>query len=346
MQCSKCGTVVSVGDRFCEECGTSLTSASATPKSTDRDKEENPKSKIQNPKSIDGCEKCGASPEEIDTEGYCSNCGFRNQSRENDRIEVICSPHLGGVSDRGLRHHCNEDYLACATVDGRQAYVLVVCDGVSSSQEPHLAAKAAAESACMTLKAVIEKGDRRSPDQPCPLEEGMKKAIASALASVSAIPCTTGLDADLPSTTIVAAVVQENTATIGWLGDSRAYWISPNGSRQLTQDDSWLNDVVASGQMTEAQARKSDKAHAITRWLGADAIADSEPSIVNFDIPGSGYFLLCTDGLWNYAPEPAQINELVKPMSDADAASIARGLVEFARSQGGHDNITIALLSL
>ncbi|HAA31443.1 MAG TPA: serine/threonine protein phosphatase, partial [Cyanobacteria bacterium UBA8553] len=301
---------------------------------------------IPNPKSIDGCEKCGASPEDIDAEGYCSNCGFRNQSRENDRIEVICSPHLGGVSDRGLRHHRNEDYLACAAVDGRQAYVLVVCDGVSSSQEPDLAAKAAAESACMTLKAVIEKGDTKGSALPGFLREAMKKAIASALASVSAIPYITGADADLPSTTIVAAVVQGNTATIGWLGDSRAYWISPNGSQQLTQDDSWLNDVVASGQMTEAEAGKSDLAHAITRWLGADAIADSEPSIVNFDIPGSGYLLLCTDGLWNYASETTQIEKIVKSRSDADAVSVARGLVEFARSQGGHDNITVALLSL
>ena len=328
MQCSKCGTVVSVGDRFCEECGTSLVADSAIPKSTG------------------GCEKCGAGPEEIDTEGYCSQCGFRNQARENDRIEIVRSPNLAGVSDRGLRHHRNEDYLACATVDGTNSYVLVVCDGVSSSQEPDLAAKAAAESACMTLTAVIEKGDGRGLDQPCPLEEAMKKAIASALASVCAIPYTTGVDADLPSTTIVAAVVQESTATIGWLGDSRAYWISPNGSRQLTQDDSWLNDVVASGQMTETEASQSDKAHAITRWLGADAIADSEPSIVNFDIPGSGYLLLCSDGLWNYTPESAQIAELVKLRSDADAISVARGLVEFARSRGGHDNITVAVLSL
>jgi serine/threonine protein phosphatase PrpC len=101
----------------------------------------------------------------------------------------------------------------------------------------------------------------------------MKVAVAAALASVCEIPYTSSANADPPSTTLVAAVVQDHTATIGWLGDSRAYWISPQGSRQLTKDDSWLNDIVASGQMTEAEASKSDKAHAITRWLGVDAIA-------------------------------------------------------------------------
>jgi serine/threonine protein phosphatase PrpC len=321
MQCPKCGTTVLEGDRFCEECGTSLVADSSIPKSTG------------------GCEKCGAEPEEIDAEGYCSNCGFRNQSRENDRIEVICSPNLAGVSDRGLRHHRNEDYLACAKVDGKNAYVLVVCDGVSSSQEPDLAAKAAAVGACTALTAAIEKGDTT-------LEEAMKVAVAAALASVCEIPYTSSANADPPSTTLVAAVVQDHTATIGWLGDSRAYWISPQGSRQLTKDDSWLNDIVASGQMTEVEASKSDKAHAITRWLGVDAIADSEPSVVNFNIPGSGQLLLCTDGLWNYAPETAQIAELVNPMSAADTVSVSRSLVDFARRSGGHDNITVAVLSL
>src|SRR5919199_1428746 len=321
MQCPKCGTTVQLGDRFCEECGTPLTADSAIPKVTG------------------GCEKCGAGPEEIDAEGFCSNCGFRNQTRENDRIEITRSPNLAGVSDRGLRHHRNEDYLACATVDGKNAYVLVVCDGVSSAQDPDLAAIAAADGACMALTAAVEKGEMKQ-------EEAMKAAFASALSSVCAIPHTAESDAEFPSTTMVAAVVVDRTATIGWLGDSRAYWISPNGSRQLSKDDSWLYDMVASGRMTEAQARKSDKAHAITRWLGVDAIEDSEPSVVNFAIPGSGYLLLCTDGLWNYAPELAQISELVKLMSEADALTLSRRLVEFARRSGGHDNITVAVLSL
>ncbi len=320
MQCSKCGATVLVGDRFCEECGTPLVADSAIPKSTE------------------GCEKCGAGLEEIDAEGYCSHCGFRNQAHDNDRIEITCSPNLAGVSDRGLRRHRNEDYLACATVNEKNAYVLVVCDGISSSSEPHLAAKTAAESACIALTAAVQNDIKP--------EEALKEAVAAALVSVCAIPYTSRADADPPSTTIVAAVVQDRTATIGWLGDSRAYWISPHGSRQLTKDDSWLNDVVSFGQMTETEAKTSDKAHAITRWLGADAINDSEPSVVNFDIPGSGHLLLCTDGLWNYTPEVTQISQIVKAISDSDAISVSRRLVEFARRCGGHDNITVTVLSL
>ena len=281
-------------------------------------------------------EKCDAGPEQIDAEGFCSSCGFRREARERDRIEFV-QPNLGCVTDRGLRHHRNEDYFACAKVD-ENIYVLVVCDGVSSSQEPDKAAKIAAEAACRALTAAVQSDVK--------LEEAMKVAFATALRSVCTIPYTKSVDADPPSTTIVAAVVKNGTATTGCVGDSRAYWISPNGSQQLTKDDSWISDAVASGQMTEAEASKSAHAHAITRWLGVDASDTWEPSMVNFRIPGSGQLLLCTDGLWNYAPEAQQIAELVQEVSDAEAIAVSRSLVEFARSQGGHDNVTVAILAL
>lgn len=321
MQCSKCGSTVQIGDRFCEECGTSLVANSTLPT------------------LATGCEKCGAGPAEIDADGFCANCGFRREAREGDRIELAPQANLSGISDRGLRHQRNEDYLALQKVNQRNAYILVVCDGVSSSQEPDKAAKAAAESACMVLSAAVQKGELES-------EAALKAAIREALASVCTIPYVKIADGDPPSTTIVAALVVDRIATIGWLGDSRAYWISQTASKQLTRDDSWLNDVVSSGQMTSVEARKSDKAHAITRWLGVDAKDDAEPSVVKFDIPGSGYLLLCTDGLWNYAPEPAQVANLMQQASDTDAVTISRHLVEFARRSGGHDNITVALLSL
>jgi serine/threonine protein phosphatase PrpC len=318
MECPQCGTTVQIGDRFCEECGTLLVADGSPAKSTG------------------GCAKCGAGKEAIDEEGYCSSCGFRNQMRERDHLEITLPPDLGGVTDRGFRHHQNEDHLALQKVEGKNAEILVVCDGVSSSQSPELASKAAAEAACTTLTTAIQNGVSS--------ETAIKQAIASALEAVCAVAYTQGLDADPPSTTIVAAIVIERTATIGWLGDSRAYWISANGSRQLTRDDSWLEERVASGQMTAAEARKSDKAHAITRWLGADAADNCEPSLINFHIPGAGYLLLCTDGLWNYAPEVEQMDLLIQKIASTEAMEVARYLVEFARNSGGHDNITVAVL--
>jgi serine/threonine protein phosphatase PrpC len=101
--------------------------------------------------------------------------------------------------------------------------------------------------------------------------------------------------------------------------------------------------------MTAAEALRAPQSHAITRTLGgptADAV--DEPSFAAFDVPdGPGLLLLCSDGLWNYAPEPEQIAELVRVQpAGADALAVARGLVDFARDRGGHDNITVAVLTL
>jgi len=309
MQCPKCGISVLETDQFCEECGTSLTAV--------------------------GCEKCGAKPEAIDDEGFCSVCGFRKEVQE--RLEITIDSHFAGVSDRGLRHHRNEDYLALQTVNNN-THILIVCDGVSSSSNPHLASQTATESACTTLITAIKQ--KENP------ESAIKSAVAAALSSLCNISYTKSINSEPPSTTIVAAVVQQNTATIGWLGDSRAYWISGNSSRQLTKDHSWLSEVVAAGEMTQAEARQSPQANAITRWLGADAIDDPIPSIINFTIPSSGYLLLCSDGLWNYAEQPQQLANLIQQTSNKNAIAISQSLVEFARHSGGHDNITVALLSV
>ncbi|MCV3214198.1 protein phosphatase 2C domain-containing protein [Plectonema radiosum NIES-515] len=309
MQCPKCGISVLESDQFCEECGTSLTAI--------------------------GCEKCGAKSEAIDNEGFCSVCGFRKEVQE--RLEITIDSHLAGVSDRGLRHHRNEDYLALQSVNNN-THILIVCDGVSSSSNPHIAAQTATESASTALITAI-----KQQENP---QSAIKTAVAAALSSLCNIAYNKSINSEPPSTTIVAAVVQQNTATIGWLGDSRAYWISGNNSQQLTKDHSWVSEVVAAGEMTQAEARKSPQANAITRWLGADAIDDAIPTIINFTIPSSGYLLLCSDGLWNYAEQPQKLANLIQQTSNTDAIAISQSLVEFARHSGGHDNITVALLSL
>ena len=308
-QCPTCDAAVLQDDQFCEECGTALRAIAST-----------------------GCEKCGAPPDTIDPDGFCGQCGFRREAKAGDLVEVILNSNLAGVSDRGLRHHQNEDFLALQTVGN--AEILIVCDGVSSSDHPELAAQTASRSACLTITAALQAG--ASP------ESAMRSAVDTALAEVCRLSEGQS-DTEPPSTTLVAAVVQDGIATIAWLGDSRAYWISDRESRQLTHDHSWVNDAIASGTMTAAEANHSPQAHAITRWLGADAQDDADPAIVRFPLPGSGYLLLCSDGLWNYASEAQQIQALMQKSLGMDAVVIARSLVEFARSRGGHDNITVAL---
>lgn len=317
LQCPNCTATIFPDDQFCEECGTPL--VQLTPLY------------IEPAPSI-GCYKCGAPLEAIDNEGYCSHCGFQTEQPKSDRLQITINSQFAGASDRGIKHHKNEDYLALNQINNTQ--ILVVCDGVSSSSTPELAAQIAAKTTCEVLA------------QENPPEAAIHTAFAAALTAVSNIDYTENQDTEPPSTTIIAAVVAQNTATIGWLGDSRAYWISPNGSRLLTKDDSWVNEVVAAGEMTQTQAQQSPHAHSITRWLGADTRDDAKPSVIKFTIPNSGYLLLCSDGLWNYAPEAEALANLILPQPKQDVISISNHLVNYAISRGGRDNITVAILEI
>jgi serine/threonine protein phosphatase PrpC len=238
-----------------------------------------------------------------------------------DRFERVVAEGFAGITDRGIRHHRNEDFFAMDAVG--DSFVMVVCDGVSSTSEADQASETASNA---IFEALVR-------------AESLTEAVAKGQSAVA------GLAGDA-ATTAVAAVVRGRTAQIAWVGDSRAYWIAREDSRQLTRDDSWLNEVVESGEMAEAEAVKSPQAHAITRWLGADAQPEeSAARLAEFEAPGEGYLLLCSDGLWNYVPDPAAMADLIYA-EPGEALATVRRLVEFANGKGGQDNITAVLLAL
>ena len=323
MQCPACSETLPAENVFCEGCGQRLSDEVANQETN----EAAPAAK--------GCPKCGAGVDEQDEGGFCMQCGFRSGLRERDHIEIELSPNFAGVTDRGLRHHRNEDYFALESIDSRVAQVLIVCDGVSSSQDADRASKIATEAVRSSLSADLSNADFDPAG-------ALKSALRKAQEAVCAIPYTAREDFGPPSTTIVSAVVVNRVATIGWAGDSRAYWIGSEGAKQLTADDSWLNSIVGSGEMSEEDALHSKQAHAITKWLGRDSDADFESSLIEVPLTGPGLLLLCTDGLWNFTPAAPDLAALIAD-EDGPVLAISRKLVEFAIERGGHDNITAGI---
>src|SRR4030095_12040038 len=97
----------------------------------------------------------------------------------------------------------------------------------------------------------------------------LKRAMSRAQEAICQVPFVKGLtervegeEALVPpaQATAVGVLVKGKRITIGWLGDSRAYWVGVDGARQLTTDHSWFNDVVSSGAMTAEQALKDKRA--------------------------------------------------------------------------------------
>ncbi|MBO0684432.1 MAG: serine/threonine-protein phosphatase, partial [Candidatus Dormibacteraeota bacterium] len=254
---------------------------------------------------------------------------------ERDRVEVALST-LAGVSDRGLRRERNEDALALASLDGGDARIAVVCDGVSTSTE----AAAASESAAKAAHAHLVKAVRAGRTD---LTDSMRQAVAAAHEAVRAISDGRAASDDAPASTLVAAVLRGRDVTIGWIGDSRAYFVGSTEGWQLTNDDTWAGDQVRLGLMSEAEAAADPRAHALTGWLGGEQEDAPEPSVSNFELATPGCLLLCTDGLWNYAPGVERLRELVLKSYAPSPLEMARELTDFARAAGGEDNITVVI---
>ena len=151
--------------------------------------------------------------------------------------------------------------------------------------------------------------------------------------------------ANPPSCTFVGAVVEDGNVVVGWVGDSRAYWLPDFGTpEQLTVDDSWAAEQMALGASRE-EAESAPRAHAITRWLGVDA-PHPAPRVTVRAPWEPGWLLVCSDGLWNYCSAAEDMHALVSgtvAATGADPAAATAALVDWAIARGGHDNISVAL---
>ncbi len=237
---------------------------------------------------------------------------------EVDRAEAaFCTKEAGALAaicDPGLRRNHNEDATSFADgeVEGEPFAVLVVCDGVSSSTHAERASAIAAEVARDAITRFAKSGDILSKDP--------SSAVVNAICSAHDAVCASPIDHDdgpPPGTTIVAALVFRRNLTVGWVGDSRAYWVSAEGAELCTSDHSWVNEAVASGGWTESAAMASPLAHALTMCLGpleTDDNDDDDPQGVQPDVRTRalavpGHVILCTDGLWNYFPSAEAVGD-------------------------------------
>lgn len=309
--CPACGAGCSPGDRFCEDCGASLRPADP---------------------AVPQCVSCGASG--LDADGFCRVCGIRSTAGDRREIDMGVA---AAVTDRGKHHARNEDAMALRVLESSGTVVLVICDGVSSSDRADEAAELAATAAAEQLVGALRSGRGA--------EAAIEAAIAVAADAVADLGDRAHPGDHSPACTLVCAVLTGDAVTVCSIGDSRAYWLAdvtaPTSAQRLTRDDSVAAGLVAVG-VDEVVAMSMPDAHTITAWLGADADALS-PVVRTFVPTGPGAVLLCSDGLWNYFPGPDELSAIALPPSATTPLSTAHRLADLALAAGGSDNITVAV---
>ena len=164
---------------------------------------------------------------------FCESCGAavggpRDAAREhieNDRGLA------GGANDRGLTHPRNEDALFVEVIgDGA---VAVVCDGVSASAAPHIAAQVAAETTGRTLSDALR---RRERDTSWERRWDARRVVADAMAeadqAVCRVPCLPSARRAAPSCTVVGA-----RGTARWSRSAELATAAPTGSARPALND-------------------------------------------------------------------------------------------------------------
>lgn len=252
------------------------------------------------------------------------------------RGDVACASHIG------LRHETNQDAAALGIDGSGHHIVLVVADGVSSTEGAEECARVASHTARDYLAATMDQGLPINDDDTVTLFERTFQKAHEAVVSGSG---------PIGACTLAVAVATHDRIVVGNIGDTRTYWFPDDGDPiRLSIDDSMAQAQMDLG-LSREEAERGMGAHAITKWIGASA-TDVAPRVMAYQPQQSGWLLVCSDGLWNHVPDAGDFARLMAdPVSKAHTddhghaspAGVADGLIAYANNCGGHDNITVAL---
>ncbi len=125
------------------------------------------------------------------------------------------------------------------------------------------------------------------------------------------------------------------------VGDARTYLLRHDRMRRVTVDHSYVQELVATGHISQEEARTHPRRNIITRALGIEP--DVKVDWWTLPLIRGDRFLLCSDGLVDEVDD-AVIKETLTTLTDPQEA--AERLVDQANEAGGRDNITVIVVDI
>ncbi len=239
-----------------------------------------------------------------------------------------------GDTHQGMIRSNNQDGYVIEIFDDQQTVLLVVCDGMGGANAGNVASHVALE----VFSSRVQ--DQFEPDMDDTATEDMLRISAQnanqAVYEISVKqPECRGM-----GTTLVGAIAQGQKITLINIGDSRAYRITKDSIEQLTEDHSFVQEMVRKGKLTPEQARNHPHRNLITRAIGVDTFVDSD--LFHCILEKDDVLLLCSDGLTGMV-EDDEIASIIREAQSLEQA--VNTLIMRACDNGGLDNITVALYS-
>ncbi|MBP3747537.1 MAG: Stp1/IreP family PP2C-type Ser/Thr phosphatase [Ruminococcus sp.] len=234
-------------------------------------------------------------------------------------------------TDIGLKREENQDAVRCEYFGHN--VLAVVCDGMGGERAGREASLLAIEEFFQRFSA----GYSESLDD----EEIRKLMISSISAANSVIYTRARLDFKNfgMGTTCVAAFVNQNSAFIANVGDSRAYLIMENGLKKITSDHNVAAMLFEQGKITEEEMEDHPQKHMLVRAVGVEKTVLTDTFKLDYNDKIS--LLLCSDGLSGYCSD----EEIYGVILNSSFDDVAEELINLALSKGGRDNVTVAVIS-
>jgi len=140
-------------------------------------------------------------------------------------------------------------------------------------------------------------------------------------------------------TTCTTLVILDNTIYYAQVGDSRAYLLKSDKISRITEDQTYVQELVKSGEITTAEAATHPKRNILTNAMGTKDYLRVDTGKFALPFEEKDRLMICSDGLYEYLND----NEIARILGGTSLHNAANEMVEEAKRRGGHDNITVVL---
>lgn len=244
---------------------------------------------------------------------------------DNCLVSGFAESRIGGRAEN------QDNFGECNTPFG---HLVTVCDGMGGGPGGRTASSIAVAEIINSVNNALAEDSLSNI-----VVKAVLRANIAIIEKTKEVPALEGM-----GSTATVLLVNPHEAVIAHVGDSRVYQLRGKKKVFRTFDHSLVFAQVASGNITEEQARLSAESNVITRALGINPDLNVEVHSVPY-IKGDR-FMLTTDGIHGAMPEKELIQLATKRQPIGVVVdNIAITVDSLGRSNGGgHDNLTIALL--
>jgi len=235
-----------------------------------------------------------------------------------------------GASDIGLHRKQNQDSYGIVENDAKDL-LAIVCDGIGGGLAGDVASHMAV--AHMKERFLQKKGFHDDLE----VKHWLKTTIQEANDLIFMQSAKSSNQKGM-GTTCVGVIYANSHTYIFNVGDSRIYGVYDDDFICLTEDHSFVRDLLKAGEITEEEAKHHPNRNMLTNALG---IWDSVKIDINKIKEGYRCLLICSDGLHGYVKEE-EIFRIIK--KETDVRRIVHELINASKSAGGYDNVSVIIL--